>query len=77
MNVEELNSLRQYAARLAQQLNVDAAVKYDRSLGLLTVEVIAMAGAGPPRAVVQSAKFQSREQAEVLIDQVLRAASTA
>lgn len=75
MNEQELNSLRKYAARLGHQFDVDATVSYDNVGGLITVEAITRAGGGQPRKVTRSAKFQTREQAEALIDQVVRTAS--
>jgi hypothetical protein len=76
MEQEALNSLRQFAAGLAHQFGVDVAVRYDRTIGLITIEAIATAATGELQATVRSATFQSREQAEELIEQVIRAAAT-
>jgi hypothetical protein len=75
MDEEELNSLRQLAARLAQEFAVEATVDYDRASGFITVKAITRSGGGDPRKIDRSAKFQSRELAEALIDQVIRTAS--
>jgi hypothetical protein len=75
MNEAELNYLRQYAATLGDQFGVEATVSYDSNDGLIVVDAIGRAGAATPRSIRRSGRFESREQAEALIDQVVRAAS--
>jgi hypothetical protein len=76
MTKDELDSLRQYAAMLAERSAVEATVSYDESDGGITVTAITHAGSGEPRTVTRSAKFKNREQAEALVEDVIHTAAS-
>jgi hypothetical protein len=75
VNEEDLNYLKEHAARQANQFVVEATVSFDSDDGFITVEVITRAGGEQPRSIKRSARFQSRAQAEAFIDHAIRAAS--
>jgi hypothetical protein len=58
MNEMELDSLRQVAVGLAQDLAVEATVDYDSASGFITVKAITRSAGAAPREVERSAKFR-------------------
>jgi len=72
MNEEDLNYLKECAARRAQQFSLEATVTYDSRDGFMTVEVIKSAGGGEPISIRMSVKFHDRAQAEAFIEDIIR-----